>query len=156
MELRLGEQHAGVLGVDLPRRVEQRPRPVGVALHQRLLRLGRELVGLARDVAVDELADGVLGQGAGELVDDLAVAEQLAGGDAADAEPLGQRLLLLGVDLRHHQLAVVALGELDEDRREHPARAAPLCPEVHQHRPLAGAFDDDPLEVGGGDVDDVG
>ncbi len=129
----------GLLRVHLPRGVEQRPRPFDVALHEVLVALRRQLVRLVGDVAVDELADIALGQGAGELVDDLAVAEQLHRRDAADAELLGQLLLLLGVDLRDDELDRGTVGELASTGMSIATGAAPLGPEVDEDRTLARA-----------------
>ena len=54
----------------------------------------------------------------------------------ADAE-LGRRVLVLvDVQLGDLQFAFVFLGHFVQDRRNHLARAAPLCPVVQQHRGL--------------------
>src|SRR5690606_16907694 len=44
--------------------------------------------------------------------------------------------VLVDVDLGHLHAALVGLGELVDDRRDHLARAAPFGPEVHQDRLL--------------------
>ena len=45
----------------------------------------------------------------------------------------GERLLLVNVDLADLDLAVVFVGKLVEERRDHFARAAPFRPEIHEH-----------------------
>jgi predicted dinucleotide-binding enzyme len=57
------------------------------------------------------------------------VADDHQGGDGGDVEGRGHLGLRLGVDLAEHRVRVL-LGRLLEDRPEHPARRAPLGPEV--------------------------
>ena len=80
---------------------------------------------LALEVALAARADNLLG--------DLALVEQQQRGDGADAVLRGERLLLVNVDLADFHLAVVFVGELVEQRRDHFARTAPFGPEIHEH-----------------------
>jgi hypothetical protein len=61
--------------------------------------------------------------------------------------------LVLGVQLAKQKLAVVFLGQLDQDRRQSQARLAPAGPEIQQYRYLEGGLHD-LLVVFTGDVDD--
>ena len=107
-------------------------------------------------VVLQELAQLGLGQGAWESVHQLPVLDQHHGRDGADLEGAGQLLLGFDVDLRQAERAVVLGSQLLEDRAERLARAAPLGPEIDQHRDLQGGLEDLGLEGGGGGVEDVG
>src|SRR5206468_1416016 len=78
---------------------------------------------------------------------DPPILEGLDRRDALDPERARQRRIGVRVQLGQDDLAL-ALGRLGlQDRAEHPARAAPLGPEVHHHRHLPGALDHLALEV---------
>src|SRR5699024_2513216 len=66
-------------------------------------------------------------------VDRLAVLEQDHRRDALDAVLRRKLLLLVDVDLRHDRLAVILLGDLLDQRGDHPARAAPRRKKVDEH-----------------------
>ena len=89
--------------------------------------------------AVEELGDGRRRERADELVDDTAFAERLHGRDPLDAVALRKLLVGVDVDLRENDLALAGIGLALEDRPEHPARSAPLRPEVHDDGKLARA-----------------
>ena len=90
---------------------------------------------------------------AGELVHELAVAEGLDVRDALDAVAARDARIRVDVDLDQLDGAVGGgHGALDHGR-EHVARAAPLGPEVDQHRHAARALDDRLLEPCLVDVD---
>src|SRR5688572_10465504 len=76
-------------------------------------------------------------------IDVPAVLEEEDGRNGADV--VAHRGLLIGVDveLRHGYAARVFAGELLQDRRDHAARAAPRCPEVHDGQALPA------LDLGG-------
>src|SRR5882672_869359 len=67
----------------------------------------------------------------------LAAAEQDERRDAADAEATGELLVLVGVHLAYLQLRTSLGGEAVEHRRHGTTRAAPLRPEIHEHRQVA-------------------
>ena len=90
-------------------------------IHVELLRLG------------DDVVKGLLGEHARLRHQDHLLADRHHGRDRADLEVVGQRLLLLGVDLGEDHVGV-ALGDLLVDRREAAAGAAPRRPEVDQHQ----------------------
>jgi hypothetical protein len=75
------------------------------------------------------------------------------GRDAADAELGRHGLVRIDVDLGHHQLALVLLGDFFQDRCNHLARTAPLGPEVDQDRALG--LEHFGIEVCIGDVFDI-
>ena len=108
---------------------------------------------LGRQQPVDEPLHLVLGVGADEAVDDLAVLQRVHGRDRLHLERLADRRVLVDVDLGQHDLAVGLVDDLLEDRAERPARPAPRRPQVdddgHRLRPL----DDLGLERGIGDID---
>ena len=87
----------------------------------------------AGHVFVEEFAHLAFGQRALEAVHGLAVDEQDAGRDAADAKRTGQLLLLVGVDLHQLEAAFIRGFELFQDRAEGLAGRTPRRPEVHQH-----------------------
>src|SRR6185437_9473524 len=64
----------------------------------------------------------------------LAALEDHQGRDTADAIGARSLLVLVGVDLGDLQLALVGLRDVVQQRRDGLARAAPLSPEIHQHR----------------------
>src|SRR4029079_16068944 len=90
---------------------------------------------------------------AGELGHDEAVLERLDRRDARDAESGGYVLVGVGVDLDQVDLPVTRRDRLLKHGRELPAGAAPLGPEVHDHRGRARALDDVTLEGGLGGID---
>ncbi len=101
----------------------ERQRGLGVArvqldrLAQRLLVAGvGQLVGGGGEQLVEEGVDRRRRDRAGELAHDLAVPERLHGGDAADAERLGDHLVGVDVDLGELDLPG-ALGDGGLERR---------------------------------------
>ena len=89
--------------------------------------------GRARQVRFQEFSDMTERQGADELIDYPAVSKQLHGRNAADLELLRDVLVFVGVDLDHLDLARLFVGHLFEHRTQSAARAAPGCPEIHEH-----------------------
>ncbi len=63
-------------------------------------------------------------------------------------------MVLVDVDLYQRHLAFRGFGDLLEDRRDRPARAAPLSPEVDHHEALGR--DQRLIEVPLGQVDRLG
>ena len=126
------------------------------AQRSRRLRFLAQRLGGRGQQGVDERAHCRFGQGAGELVDDLAVDHGLHSGNAAHAELRGERLVLVGIHLGQAEAALVLLGELLQDRAEAAAGPAPGRPEVREDGHAAGSLDDFLHEVGFGDVDGVG
>jgi hypothetical protein len=131
-----------VVGVDLERAAQ---RVLVAAADQR--------VGLRRHQPRHEALDYQRRLRAGELVDDLAVAERLHGRQPAHAVARGSRLVAVGVELGELDLAGVRVNGLLDHRREHVTGLAPVGPEVHEHRELRGAVQHALLEVGVGDLD---
>src|SRR5688500_1428756 len=76
-------------------------------------------------------------------VDMLTVLEEQDGRNGAVVIPHGGLLIRVDVELRHRYAAGVFAGELLQDRRDHAARAAPRCPEVHDGQALPA------LDLGG-------
>src|SRR5690606_16919784 len=71
--------------------------------------------------------------GADDLLDDLAVLVDVHRRDLQDAGLTGNLGVLVDVELDDLQLVAVLVGDLLEDGRDLPARAAPLGPEVDQN-----------------------
>ena len=117
------------------------------------LLLGRRFLRGGRQVLVQEFLDLAFGQCASEAIHRLAVHQQDAGRDAADAEGLAELLLLVGIDL--HQLETPGIGRLDlfKQGAKRLARAAPRRPEINQHGRGHGSRNDFLLKIGDGDVD---
>lgn len=124
---------------------------------QRLGHFQRVFVGQRRcfHMGFEQGADLRFGLGTGETVDRLAILEQDHGRQAADAEAHHDVLLDVAVDLGQQQFALVGLGDLRQQRHQRLARGAPVGPEVHQDRLVERVLDDQLLEVGAGDVEDV-
>src|SRR5215472_7699377 len=76
-----------------------------------------------------------LGPRADHLLDHLAAAEQVHGRHVQDAVSLCRLGILVDVELHHIDLAVVLGRDRFEHRADHPARAAPLRPVLHDDRP---------------------
>ena len=112
---------------------------------------------LARHVLVEEGAHLALGQRADEPVHRLALVEQHAERDGADAEGLaelaGDLGLVVAVELGELEAAGIGHLELLEHGRQRAARAAPRGPDVQQHGLLHGVVDEVGLEVLERDVD---
>ena len=83
--------------------------------------------------ALDERLDGAFGLRALETVERAAVAEGIDGGDRLDAQLVGQRLVLVDIDLDELDLAPVRTDDLLEQWCELLARPAPRRPEIDQH-----------------------
>src|SRR6266478_110055 len=67
---------------------------------------------------------------------DVAVLEEHQRRDSPDAELGRHALVLVDVDFRDLEAALVLLGDLVQDRRDRLAGAAPFRPVIHQHRGL--------------------
>ena len=103
--------------------------------------------GRRRQEPVEPRADHRLGLQPDEAVDHPAVAHAEDGRNRPDAELRRQFGLPLGVDLGQHELAVVLLRQLLQQRAQLPARAAPLSPEVDHDRHGMGTLEHVLLEV---------
>lgn len=122
---------------------------------QRLLvARGSELVGLGGHELVEEALDLGRRDGAHELAGDLAVTEDLHGGNAPYAERGREHLVGVHVNLGELDRAAARANGLLERWAELPAGPAPFGPEVHDDGDLARAVDDPLLEIGLGDVED--
>ena len=86
------------------------------------------------DALLDPALERGLRRRPGPVRDHLAALEHEQRRNAAHPVLGGQVRVLVHVDLRHDQLAVVLLGQLLERGSDHLARPAPLRPEVHQDR----------------------
>ena len=95
------------------------------------------------------------GKGPGELFYQLAVLDDLDGGDALDPEGHGQLLVVVHVDLGQHGSVPQGGDDLGENGAQGAAGSAPGSPEVHHHQALIRALDHHFLEVGGVDLDDL-
>ena len=115
---------------------------------ERLLRFRDALLGLIGHGLREPGTHLGLRQGADELVDNLAVRKQLHGRDATDAVALRDLRVLVGVDLGQGETGAVFAGNLFENGAQLAAGAAPLSPEVDQHRTFAAGFQDLLLEIG--------
>jgi hypothetical protein len=113
---------------------------------------GFQLVG-GGQMLVEEFLDLTFGQGAHETVNRLAVHEQHAGWDAADAERCGELLFLVGVDLDQLEAPGVSGLHFFQQRADHLARTAPRGPEIDQHGCVVRSFDNLGFKIGDGDVD---
>src|SRR2546428_12048783 len=69
-------------------------------------------------------------------VDGPALLDEQDRRDRPDAVPARKPGVLVDVDLHQRDPAFRGLGQLLEDRRDRPARPAPLRPEVHHHETL--------------------
>ena len=123
----------------------------GVAFRQRLVGRLQQVLFLAADAvlgdALDEGGHLALRQRAEKAVDRLAVDEGEHRRDRLDAELPGDRGVLVDIHLDQLHLALGGPDHLFEHRGELLARAAPLRPEIHQHR-LALGFLDHVLDEG--------
>ena len=106
-----------------------------------------------RQVLVQEFLDLAFGHRAHEAVHRLAIHQQHAGRDAADAESGRQLLLLVGIDLDQLEAAAVLGLDLFQQRTEDLARPAPGRPEIHQDWLRLRRVDDFGFKVFEGDVD---
>src|SRR3954449_13015257 len=95
-----------------------------------------QAAGLGRHELVEKALDRGRRLSTHELGDDLPVLEGLHRWDALDAELLRDLLVRVGVDLRELDLAIARSHRLFESWAQGPARAAPLGPEVDDHRNL--------------------
>src|SRR6185503_1656901 len=82
----------------------------------------------------DQLLEMILVGEADDRFDDLAALEDENRRDAADAELRGGVRVLVDVELADGDLAIVIGRQRVDGRRETPARAAPLRPEIDQDR----------------------
>jgi hypothetical protein len=154
------EQHARLGGLaagqEDARQTERGGGVIGVCFQcsaERLLVTGlREDVRLGWKEGVEEGRDLSRRQGAGELADDLGVAERAHVRDAADAERLREDGVRVHVHLRELHLAF-ALSHLRLDRgTERTAWAAPFGPEIDHHGNLPRALEHLRLEISLSDV----
>jgi hypothetical protein len=83
------------------------------------------------------LEQGRLGLGAHDLLDDLAAGKHVHGGDGHDPVTLGDRGVLVDVELDHIDLVRVLGRDLLKDRGDHAARAAPFGPVIDDDRLVA-------------------
>src|SRR5688572_21449291 len=81
--------------------------------------------------------------GTDHRVDVPAILEEEDGRNGADVVAHRGLLIRVDVELRHGYAAGVFARELLQDRRDHAARAAPRCPEVHDRQALPA------LDLGG-------
>ena len=135
-------------------RTSARAGSSSIASRSDCLVAGREQrVGGLGHEPLDEALDDGRRLRAGELVDELAVAERLDVRDALDAVAARDVRVRVDVDLDELDGAVGGVhGALDHGR-ELVTRAAPLGPEVDEHRHAARALDDRLLESCLVDVD---
>src|SRR6476660_934225 len=98
------------------------------------------------DVLVDDLLQRILVGKAYDLLDDLPTFEQQQRRNASDAESAGDARVVVDVELSDRDASIVIGSEFVNGRAQPFAGAAPLSPEIHQHR--LGGFDDGLLEIG--------
>src|SRR5262249_25868323 len=89
---------------------------------------------LGADGTVDPSGETILGIGATKRSGDLAILEQDQGRDGAHVIGARRARVLVNVELLDAHLAVELFGDLFQSWRNLPAWAAPLCPEVDDHR----------------------
>src|SRR5207244_4210698 len=87
----------------------------------------------ALDIAVKESGELRFRERAHARRLEVAVLEEHERRDAADAEFRRYHLVLVDVDLRHLEAAVVLPGDVVQDRCDRLAWAAPLGPVIHQY-----------------------
>ena len=109
--------------------------------------------GGCRGQPADELGHRLLGQGADETVDHLAVPEGEHGGDGLDLKAAGDGRVLVHVDLGQGHRPLGGVDHLLDDGPEGPARTAPGRPQVDHHRELGRSAQDFLFEGGIGDID---
>ena len=100
-----------------------------------------------------EASDLLLGIGADEAVDHLAVPEGVHRRDRLHPERLADARVLVDVDLRQHDLAVGPLDHLLDDRPEGAAGAAPRRPQINDDGHFLRALHHFGVERGVGDID---
>ena len=103
----------------------------------------------------DELGHSLLGEGADEAIDDLAVLQGVDRGNRLDLEGGRDLGVLVNVDLDEIDPPVGGADHLLDDRPQRAARSAPRRPQVHDDRNLRRPVEDGFLEGGVGDVDHV-
>src|SRR6516162_6220368 len=89
---------------------------------------------LGADGTVDPSGEMILGIGATKRSGDLAILEQDQGRDGAHVIGARCTWVLVDVELLDAHLAVKLFGDLFQNWPNLPAWAAPLCPEVDDHR----------------------
>ena len=62
--------------------------------------------------------------------------------DGPDPELAGHVGIAVDIDLGQHELAAILMGQLLEDRAEHPAGAAPWRPEIDDNGDGRGSLED--------------
>src|SRR5688572_11004366 len=85
------------------------------------------------EVAFDHLRDVFLAAQTDDRFGELAFLEEQQRGDTADGIPLGDRRVLVHVQLGHGRTSVELRRERVYRRREPATGTAPLRPEVHEH-----------------------
>src|SRR6266705_1070364 len=99
----------------------------------RATRLGNFVLKLP-DVPFQRLGNHLFRHCSHDLLDNLPVLEQQQRRDSLNAIPPRRIHRLIDVQFHHFQLARIVVSNLRNRRREHVARTAPFCPEVHHHR----------------------
>src|SRR5207302_8850457 len=79
------------------------------------------------DVAIDNLGDLVFGDGAGDLVGDLAALEDQQRGDSANVVAARGVHVLIDIQLNYLELSSVVLRYRSHRRCKHMARTASIC-----------------------------
>jgi hypothetical protein len=85
-------------------------------------------------VALEDLYNLVLRDGADDLIGYLSALEDQKRGDAANVELARGLDVFIDVELDDLQFPGMFLGNFFYRRRQHMARAAPIGPEIHHHR----------------------
>src|SRR5213080_234084 len=86
------------------------------------------------DVPFQRLGDLLFGHCTHNLLDDLPVLEQQQRRDSLHTISARRIHRFIHVQFHHFQLPRVVVRDLRHRRREHVARAAPFCPEIHHDR----------------------
>ena len=85
-------------------------------------------------MAFESFGDLLFRDSADDLLDNLAVFEDEQGRDAADVVATGGVHRFVDVELRDLELARVVVRDFSDGGGEHVTWAAPLSPEIYQHR----------------------
>ncbi len=94
----------------------------------------------------------MLGHGSDHALAQLALLEDDQSRNAHHVVGAGGLGILVDIEFRHSELALVLGGDLFDDGFDHPARAAPCRPEVDEHRSVARDELVEVLVVGGDGV----
>src|SRR5262245_24172965 len=93
---------------------------------------------LRSEMAFDHLRDVFLRAKTDDRLGELAFLEEQQRGNAAHGEALGDIRVLVHVELRNGGATIEVRRERVDRRRESPARATPLGPEVYEHEAVLG------------------